>query len=697
MESDDLLKYPRLRDDLKISKMVQREKVSWVIKDPIKNAYFKFEKDEWLVISLFDGQKTAEEMVSCFNQKHKLDEIDLDVIKDFKSSLEDMGLLQKNKQETNVMLVEKMKEMRKSQLMSKKGSLMYKRFPLVDPDRFFAKIIPHITFFWKRPFFLVSSAMMLGSILVIALNFEKFNSGINEIFSFNEMSVWNALLLWVIVYVTIGIHELGHGLTCKYYGGEVHEIGFLLLFFQPCLYCNVNDAWLFDRTYKKVFVTLAGGYIEFWIGSIFAYIWILTNPNTFINVISFQVMTICSLSTIVFNFNPLVKLDGYYLFSDIVEIPNLKESSAKYLKYLASRYIFRMPGEDFEGTKREKRVLFFYGLAGFFWVFGLLTGLVAMAHGMLVEHLYEVGVVLTGWVAWKVLGGHVKKSGKFLGTWIMRKVAFFRRPEIKIAMGVGAVAMIGMLFFPLNYRIRGKCTLEPSAFKIVRAPADGKLTKFYSQDGSVLEPDQKIAQMDNFTLDYDRKISEIAVEKVKMNLRKNLVDSPDKLPGLKKELQTKQYELQQKVTQKGAMQIRYQDHLAQKAVLSCVDQVKKSKTYLKEGDEICRVLGVGRLRSVVQVTEQEVRFLKEKQPVQFKLVSSPFRTYAGVVTKIRMSTEPNPKNPKEKIYHAEIDIDNPGNLKPGMIGKAKILANEVFLVQYLGIKLASVLRLDLFY
>jgi len=152
-DSGDVKIYAALRPDLKISKQVSGGKTFFVVKDPIKDKYFRFDKDEWDIISLFNGDNTMDEMVDKFNHTHRYEEIDQSSIKDYRDNLESMNLLQKSRTEHNVMLVEKMKEMRKSQLLSKEGSLMYKRFPLVDPNKLFDRIVPKVAFFWSKKFF----------------------------------------------------------------------------------------------------------------------------------------------------------------------------------------------------------------------------------------------------------------------------------------------------------------------------------------------------------------------------------------------------------------------------------------------------------------------------------------------------------------------------------------------------------------
>src|SRR5439155_2123288 len=126
--------------------------------------------------------------------------------------------------------------------------------------------------------------------------------------------------------VTTTLHEFAHGLTCKHYGGEVHEIGFLLMFFIPCFYCNVSDAWLFDRKSKRLWVTFAGAYCDLCLWAVAVFVWRLTVADTMVYYVAWVALSVCG-ARIFFNFNPLLKLDGYYLLSDWVEIPNLRQRS----------------------------------------------------------------------------------------------------------------------------------------------------------------------------------------------------------------------------------------------------------------------------------------------------------------------------------------------------------------------------------
>lgn len=686
---------PTLRPDLKISRQVMSERVSFVIKDPIKNEYFRFSEDEWGIISLFDGKRHLEEIIHDYNQAHE-NPLDLDTLKDYQKNLDSMNLLFKSKKEMNILLVEKMKEMRASQLLSKKGSLTYKRFPLVDPDRFFNKIIPYIGFFWTKKFLFLSVSCMLMFALIVVTRWTEFQDGVFAVFEFSQFSFWNLLFLWITIYFIIALHELGHGLTCKFYGGEVHEIGFLLLFFQPCLYCNVNDAWLFDRKWKQVMVTIAGGYIEFWVGSLFSMVWAVTNPNTMIHMLSFQVMVICSLSTIFCNFNPLMKLDGYYLLADFVEIPNLRDGSFNYLKYLSSRYVFQLKNEEFEATPHERRVYFIYGILCACWVAMTMLGLFFLAKNFLVERFHEIGVLISLWVAYKLFGGYVMKIKAFAVQWATAKAAILRSSRGKKLGLAGVVLLVGLLFVPVSYSVSGSCHLEASQTEVIRTPNSGVLTKFILADGATVQNGDNIALIQNESLGFDVEISRLGVEKLQIKQRNFLKENAPASAGIQREIAAKNAEFDKKSEYFQQLSIKLQTDKKGLAILSCDHQVKKINTFVKAGDEICRAHFIQELRALVEIPEHQVGFLNLGNGVDFHLGAEPLKSYEGRISHVRSLSKRDPLNPKAKIYLAEILVSNPGELRPGMSGTAKVTADRVFAIQYMGRKLSNFFRMDLF-
>src|SRR5262249_41300394 len=181
---------------------------------------------------------------------------------------------------------------------------------------------------------------------------------------------WDAAVLaWLALLTVTTLHEFAHGLTCKHHGGEGHAIGFLLLFFLPCFYCNVSDAWLFKEKSKRLWVTLAGGYCDLCLWALAVFVWRLTEPNNFVHFLSWVVLTVSGVR-IFLNFNPLLKLDGYYLLSDWLEVPNLRQRSLDHFQARLRRLLWGAPPPAGE---LRGRLLLAFGLAAWLFSVGFLA------------------------------------------------------------------------------------------------------------------------------------------------------------------------------------------------------------------------------------------------------------------------------------------------------------------------------------
>ncbi|MHB8522069.1 MAG: HlyD family efflux transporter periplasmic adaptor subunit, partial [Limisphaerales bacterium] len=188
-------------------------------------------------------------------------------------------------------------------------------------------------------------------------------------------------------------HEFAHGLTCKYFGGEVHELGFLLLYFQPALYCNVSDAWLFREKYKRLWVSFAGPYFELFLLALATFVWRVTDFDTWLNYVSLVVVATSLIKTLV-NFNPLIKMDGYYLLSDYLDISNLRRRSFSYI----GAWLKRLTGSAsvlLAGTPaRERRIFLAYGLVASTFSFWFLGYFAIKIGGFLIDHRQRWGFML---------------------------------------------------------------------------------------------------------------------------------------------------------------------------------------------------------------------------------------------------------------------------------------------------------------
>src|SRR5947209_8298186 len=181
----------------------------------------------------------------------------------------------------------------------------------LDLDRVLVRMLRYLSWVFTSWFMVVSVGVMLSAIMLVSTHFETFYEKLpsyHEFFSFSTVGY-----LWLALGVVKVIHEFGHGLSCKAFGGEVHEMGLLFLVFSPCMYCNVSDSWTLPNKWKRIIISAAGIYVELIIAAIATWVWWNTPTKPFINHLSLSLMVVCSVSTVVFNANPLMRYDGYYV------------------------------------------------------------------------------------------------------------------------------------------------------------------------------------------------------------------------------------------------------------------------------------------------------------------------------------------------------------------------------------------------
>lgn len=320
-------------------------------------------------------------------------------------------------------------------------SILCWRRSLFDPDRLFNVLAPLLWFIWTPTFVVLSLCGILAAAAVFWTNRTDIAGQLSTAFTWQT-----AALVWVTLLIATTCHEFAHGLTCKRYGGEVHEVGFLLMFFMPCFYCNVSDAWLIPEKSKRLWVTLAGGYCDLCSWAIAVFAWRLTLPGTLPNHIAWVVITVLG-GRIIFNFNPFLKLDGYYLLSDAVECPNMQQRAYEYFK---GHMRWLLWGAPRPAPERKGKFLLTYGTIS--WIFAI--AFLSLMLGGLVTYLWPyvgwfavaIVAVLAIVVVPGLLGGLVKGELKEMLLKRRRWTAFW---------GVGATSVVLILLAPYTDRSSG--------------------------------------------------------------------------------------------------------------------------------------------------------------------------------------------------------------------------------------------------
>ena len=197
------------------------------------------------------------------------------------------------------------------------------------------------------------------------------------------------------------LHELGHALACKHFGGEVHELGFMLLVFAPCLYCDVSDAWRLPSKWQRIAVSAAGMIVELVLAAVATIVWWYAQPGV-VQLVALNVMIICTVNTLLVNGNPLLRYDGYYILSDLMETPNLWQRSRDVLRRITSGWLFGQPAPDDPLVPaRQRPWLALYAVASKVYlmlvVVAIVWGLVVLLYPHHLQNLaYAVGLTMIG-------------------------------------------------------------------------------------------------------------------------------------------------------------------------------------------------------------------------------------------------------------------------------------------------------------
>jgi len=499
----------RLRRDLAIEAQKYEGRTYYVIKDPVSLRYYRLKDNEFFLLQFMDGARTLEDAQKAYEAQFRPERLKLEDVEGFAQQLLTGGLAQNESPRAGKQLFDRRKKKRRQEWMQTLTNILYIKIPIIDPDRLLKRMTRSLGWIFSAWFFLLSIGLMLSAVVLVGVQFNKFLALLpdyHEFFSFKTV-----VYLWCALAVVKVIHEFGHGLSCKKFGGEVHEMGFLLLCLSPALYCNVSDAWTLPNKWHRIIISSAGIYVELVIAAIATWVWWYTPTQPFWHNLALALMVVCSVSTVVFNANPLMRYDGYYVLADWLEIPNLRERANRFLSNLVQEYCLGIEVQPEGYMDLGRKVLFvFYAITSYIykWVvtFGIIWFFTSFLKPYKLEVVGEMLAVasLASMLCWPVyrLGKNLYKRG--------------RLPDMKrwrvVTTGLVLTALVlalALIPLPLN-KVRGTGLVEPqpdaSTKVYVRYP--GVLEKLNVHTGQHVEQGEELAVFRNIEL--DQKLAEAA-------------------------------------------------------------------------------------------------------------------------------------------------------------------------------------------
>ena len=497
----------RLRNDLVISRQDGSEGTIFVIKDPVTERYFRFKETEHFIAQQFDGATSLDTARQRFEGKFGVN-LSPENMEQFVNRLRGVGLLTNGEAAPPV---------QRSARKRVAGDIFYLRSRIFDPDRLFDWLIPRIQFLFTPYFLALSAALVFCAAGVSVVNWAEIIHQSGTLFRFESLA-----LAWLVCLAVIAAHEFSHGLTCKYFGGRVREIGFLLIYFQPAFYCNVSDAWLFPEKSKRLWVTFAGAYFETFLWALATLVWRVTDPSSTLNHFAL-VVTVTSAIKWFFNMNPLIKLDGYYLLSDWLDAPNLRKKAFGYVGDQIKRLWGAASGRFAQITPRERRIYLIYALLAGTYSYWLLGQILLWFGGFMVTRYQGWGFVLFASTLGILFRQPIRKSllpitSRFQ-PWLSKAVVLPKRAKI----GLGFAALLAILFFcRLELKVSGPFTVLPLHNSDIRATVEGIIEEIYADEGDFVDKGAPIARLSDrdYSAELRKTRAEIDARQANLNLLK---------------------------------------------------------------------------------------------------------------------------------------------------------------------------------
>lgn len=481
---------PALRAHVSVHRQTLGRRVSYVLQDRVTGKHHRFGEEAYELVRRMDGA-------------HSLEEIWREATGRLGQALPTQGetmrllaqLLRADLVHCDDKRLAEVLDMRRAQSRSRRAiarlaAPLSIRVPLVDPDRFLARTLPLVAPLLGRAGFLLWCLLVGAGALLAALKFPALASNLSD----RLFSVENALLLWALYPLIKLVHELGHAWLIKRWGGEVHDLGVLLLVFFPVPYVDASASMAFEQRHRRVMVAAIGVMVELAIAAVAMIVWALAEPGL-LRSVAFSTLLVAGVSSLLFNGNPLMRYDAYYVLAESVNQPALDRNGARRFAELVVR---ALGGRDratalAEYSPRERAGMLAYVVLSFCY---RTTVMLAIAL-LMVRNIPFFGVPLAAMVA---------ISSLLMP--LVRLLAAFRRarvPGTAVLPGrlVAFVALVAALLFlaPVALTTTVQGVVMTADETQVRAAADGLVTAEFVASGERVAPGQRLLRLRDDELD----------------------------------------------------------------------------------------------------------------------------------------------------------------------------------------------------
>jgi putative peptide zinc metalloprotease protein len=482
----------RLRTSVVAHRQLWQGQAWMVLRDKFSHEWYRVSVDAYAFLCELEGAPSVDAAWSRTVERDANAALTQEEVVQLLGQLNLSNLLVYDRGESQDTQFERLRKRKARELKARLMGFLAIKIPLFDPDRALERALPLI----RRIYGPVGLALYLALVL-LGLKLVIDDSDMLWHQSSGLLAPANLVLLYLGFLMAKSLHELSHAAVCKLFGGEVHKLGVMLLLFAPIPYVDATSAWGFRSRAQRVMVGASGVVAELGLAAVAAIVWANTAPGT-LNALAFDIMFVASVSTLIFNLNPLLRFDGYHILMDMLDIPNLFQRSREQLRYLAERHILRLPNAQTAARTNSEAVLLpVYGVASLlYWVFLMTTIVVFIASEYLDLGVALAVILVITSVIWPLI-----KFAKYLVS--DPRLSTRRGQAVAITLGILTLVLGVLAGVPVPDQLRTAGVVEADKSRQLHAETEGILQALLARPGARVRAGEPLVQLVHPELAYE--------------------------------------------------------------------------------------------------------------------------------------------------------------------------------------------------
>ena len=461
-----------------------------------KSSYFRFSPSQWELALLFDGVRSYEEIAEAFIERTNIS-IEPEGVRSFAEQMDEAEFWHKSHQEKNLALSEKLMAQRGRRSKSK-VNLAHISFSAWDPDSYLGWLDRAVgSYIYSKWCVLSAILLFIFEAAVFIDNWRFIGPDTALFFNFTQKSFLDFVQFWVLLLVLGFVHESAHGLTCKHFGGQVHSMGLMFLYLAPCFFVDVTESWVSASKIQRLATIIAGIWIEMVICGVAMIFWLNTVTGGWLHNFAYEVILLTGIAVVVINLNPLIKLDGYYFLTEVIEIPDLKERSTAFLSGWFQNHILGLSVETPIVPRRRATLFFLYAFVSGTYSYLLLFFVVRLSYRLSANWFAEFALIPAGALAFFVYRSRLRALQRVIKQFWEEKIkAGIRWHPIHI---LTVTALAAVLFLPLwRDREDAYFVIEPTHALTLHAAVPGRVDAVLIRQGERVHAGQTMIRMNSY-------------------------------------------------------------------------------------------------------------------------------------------------------------------------------------------------------